>query len=251
MMKTMRLILIVLYLLSPSLNAAASNQFIMETVSVDIHDKERLQRGASLFMNYCSGCHSLKYMRYNRMAKDLGLTTFDGQLDEGLLKNNLIFTQATINDPIQIAMLPTDAKQWFGIVPPDLSLTARERGPTWIYNYLKSFYSDERRPFGSNNLLVPDVAMPNVLEPLIGTMVLNPSHKTSDASLLLIKSGEMYPAQFDSAIQDLVTFLAYVGEPAQLVRYRIGGFVIAFLFVFLIVAYRLKKNYWRQLKKIE
>nr|WP_237762286.1 cytochrome c1 [Legionella shakespearei] len=223
----------------------------MQTVSVDIRDKERLQRGASLFMNYCSGCHSLKYMRYNRMAKDLGLTTFDGRLDEDLLKNNLIFTQATINDPIQIAMLPTDAKEWFGIVPPDLSLTARERGTTWIYNYLKSFYSDDARPFGSNNLLVPDVAMPNVLEPLIGKMVLNPNHKTSDASLLLIKPGEMYPAQFDSAIQDLVTFLAYVGEPAQLVRYRLGGFVIAFLFIFLIVAYRLKKNYWQQLKKVE
>ncbi|KTD59969.1 cytochrome c1 [Legionella shakespearei] len=250
-MKMMRLIVIALYLLAPSLEAASTNEFVMQTVSVDIRDKERLQRGASLFMNYCSGCHSLKYMRYNRMAKDLGLTTFDGRLDEDLLKNNLIFTQATINDPIQIAMLPTDAKEWFGIVPPDLSLTARERGTTWIYNYLKSFYSDDARPFGSNNLLVPDVAMPNVLEPLIGKMVLNPNHKTSDASLLLIKPGEMYPAQFDSAIQDLVTFLAYVGEPAQLVRYRLGGFVIAFLFIFLIVAYRLKKNYWQQLKKVE
>lgn len=218
-----------------------------EPVSIDLKDKDRLQRGAKLFMNYCSGCHSLKYMRYNRMAEELGLTTFDGQLDEALLKNNLIFTTASVYDPIRIAMLPEDAKQWFGIVPPDLSLSARDRGTEWIYNYLRSFYSDNSRPFGTNNLLVPDVAMPNVLEPLIGKMILINNKVTHASELVLIEHGEMYQAEFDSAIKDLVTFLEYVGEPAKMVRYQMGIFVILFLCLFFIISYRLKKLYWRRI----
>ncbi|HAU0997136.1 TPA: cytochrome c1, partial [Legionella pneumophila] len=200
-------------------NAAFTENLTMDYVPVDINDKESLQRGAKMFMNYCSGCHSLKYMRYNRMAQDLGLTTFDGQIAEDLLKNNLIFTQANIYDPIQIAMSPEDAKQWFGMVPPDLSLSARDRGPVWIYNYLKSFYSDPSRPFGANNLLMPDVAMPNVLEPLIGKVILVKDKNSHANSLLVVKRGEMFEGQFDSALRDLVNFLVYVGEPAKLIRY--------------------------------
>ena len=144
-----------LLLLIPVQTLGASESAIpLKSVIIDIKDKESLQRGAQLFMNYCSGCHSLKYMRYNRMAEDLGLTTFDGQVDEDLLKNNLIFTQAVIYDPIQIAMLPEDAKQWFGMVPPDLSLSARDRGPQWLFNYLQGFYSDDSRPFGVNNIMI-------------------------------------------------------------------------------------------------
>jgi ubiquinol-cytochrome c reductase cytochrome c1 subunit len=226
---------------------ALASALAREQVSIDLNDKERLQRGAMLFMNYCSGCHSLKYMRYNRMAEELGLTSFDGQLDEDLLKNNLIFTKSTVYDPIRIAMLPEDAKQWFGMVPPDLSLSARDRGTEWIYNYLRSFYSDNSRPFGTNNLLVPDVAMPNVLEPLIGKMILIKNKATHSSDLVLIEHGEMYQAEFDSAIKDLVTFLEYVGEPAKMVRYHIGIFVILFLCIFFIVAYRLKKAYWQRI----
>lgn len=202
-------------------NAAFTENLTMDYVPVDINDKESLQRGAKMFMNYCSGCHSLKYMRYNRMAQDLGLTTFDGQIAEDLLKNNLIFTQANIYDPIQIAMSPEDAKQWFGMVPPDLSLSARDRGPVWIYNYLKSFYSDPSRPFGANNLLMPDVAMPNVLEPLIGKVILVKDKNSHANSLLVVKRGEMFEGQFDSALRDLVNFLVYVGEPAKLIRYKL------------------------------
>lgn len=207
-------------------NAAFTENLTMDYVPVDINDKESLQRGAKMFMNYCSGCHSLKYMRYNRMAQDLGLTTFDGQIAEDLLKNNLIFTQANIYDPIQIAMSPEDAKQWFGMVPPDLSLSARDRGPVWIYNYLKSFYSDPSRPFGANNLLMPDVAMPNVLEPLIGKVILVKDKNSHANSLLVVKRGEMFEGQFDSALRDLVNFLVYVGEPAKLIRYKLGVFVL-------------------------
>lgn len=217
--------------------------------SVDVTNKPSLQRGAKLYMNYCSGCHSLKYLRYNRMAEGLGLVGFDGRVDEPLLKNNLIFTHASINDPIQIALAPEDAKQWFGVVPPDLSLIAREKGTAWLYTYLKSFYSDNSRPFGTNNLLVPDVAMPNILEPLMGEMTLVGT-KNDSAHLLLAKDGELSAAQKDILLQDLVTFLAYVGEPVQELRYRIGFIVMAFLLLFLCATVGLKKIYWRNVSRL-
>ncbi|WP_115711083.1 cytochrome c1 [Legionella sainthelensi] len=194
--------------------------------SINIQDKARLQRGAKLFMNYCSGCHSLKYLRYNRMAKGLGLMRSVGQIDESLLKNNLIFTEATINDPIQIAMPPEDAKQWFGIVPPDLSLVTRAKGAEWLYNYLISFYNDDSRPFGTNNSLVPDVAMPNILDTL---------------------HNKMRTAQFDESVLDLVTFLTYVSEPTQTERHHMGFFVIGFLVILFIAFWRLKIVYWRKI----
>lgn len=241
-------------LLSGTSSAALLNELPLSSVSIDLHDTERLQRGAKIYMNYCSGCHSLRFMRYNRMAKDLGLTTFDGQVDEGLLYSNLIFTHATVYDPIQISMPPADAKQWFGVVPPDLSLSARERGADWIYTYLKSFYTDSSRPFGTNNLLIPGVAMPNVLEPLRGKIVkrdLPTDDSDSDVELsplILVEQGEMDATEFDSAMSDLVNFLVYVGEPAKLVRYKIGVGVVAFLLVFLLVAYQLKRVYWKKIK---
>lgn len=220
----------------------------LNSFTVDIKDKERLQRGARLFMNYCSGCHSLKYLRYNDMAEHLGLTTFDGQIDQDILKSNLIFTKSTIYDPINIAMPPEDAKQWFGVVPPDLSLTARSRGAAWIYTYLKSFYQDKSRPFGTNNLLIPNVAMPNILEPLLGNTILVENKGNHASYLLVLKPGEMQASQFDDAIKDVVTFLVYVGEPAQLIRYKMGFFVICFLLVLFVLSYNLKKAYWRRLK---
>lgn len=226
--------------------AAADTELL--PVAVDVHNKASLQRGAKLFMNYCSGCHSLRFMRYNRMAKDLGLTTFAGDVDSDLLVNNLIFTKAKIYDPIENSMPAEDAREWFGRVPPDLSLSARERGPDWLYTYLKSFYVDKKRPFGSNNALVPDVSMPNILAPLEGKMIAqsekNLNHQVP-LRLVLLEPGEMSQQQFDSALQDLVTFLVYVAEPAQLVRYQIGVVVLLFLGLFLIVAYQLKRFYWR------
>ncbi|MDI9818428.1 MULTISPECIES: cytochrome c1 [unclassified Legionella] len=217
-------------------------------VNIDVSDQSKLQRGAKIFMNYCSGCHSLKYMRYNTMAKDLGLTTFTGEIDTDLLFNNLIFTTAKIHDPIEISMPAIDARQWFGIMPPDLSLTARERGASWIYTYLKSFYADDSKPFGTNNLLVPDVAMPNVLEPLIGRVAAVKGDTESAIShLVLVAPGEMNQREFNSTVEDLVTFLSYVAEPVQLVRYRIGIIVILFLSVFWLLAYLLKRTYWKNI----
>lgn len=241
-------ILSIAILTAPQANSVDNVELL--PVKIDLSDKEKLQRGARLFMNYCSGCHSLRYMRYNRMATDLGLTTFDGQLDEGLLVNNLIFTHATVHDPIEISMPPTDARQWFGVVPPDLSLVARKRGEKWLYTYLNSFYEDKSRPFGSNNLLIPNVAMPNVLAPLVGRVIaVRSGTQGSDLSvkyLLNMGGGEMTPQEFANAMQELVSFLVYVGEPVKLVRYRAGGFVMAYLFVFLFIIYRLKKNYWKK-----
>lgn len=240
-------------LVAPLLYAAAPANLRIQQVPVNIKDKASLQRGARMYMNYCSGCHSLKYMRYNRMAKDMGLTTFAGEIDKDLLYNNLIFTEARIHDPIQIAMPAEDARQWFGVEPPDLSLISRKRGADWIYTYLKSFYADESRPYGTNNLLVPGVAMPNVLAPLEGRAIAvregGQNEQGPISHLLLIRHGSMTRHEFDSALADLVNFLVYVGEPAQLLRYRMGIWVMLFLFVFLIVTYQLKKAYWGQLKK--
>ena len=216
-------------------------------VTVDVRDTASLQRGAKFFMNYCSGCHSLRFMRYNRMAQDLGLTTFTGEVDSDLLVSNLIFTTAKIHDPIQNSMPAVDAQQWFGRVPPDLSLAARTRGSAWIYTYLKSFYADKKRPFGANNALVPDVTMPNILAPLEGRVINESSEHELPLRLVLVEHGEMSQQQFDSALHDLVTFLVYVAEPVQLIRYRMGVVVMLFLGLFLILAYRLKRVFWRNI----
>lgn len=215
-------------------------------LSTDSDSKPRLQRGAKLFMNYCSGCHSLKYLRYNHMAEGLGLIGPNGRVDEELLKNNLIFTQATVNEPIRIALPLDDAKQWFGVVPPDLSLVAREKGSDWLFAYLSSFYRDDSRPFGTNNLLVPGVAMPNILGPVLGEMTLVPG-KTDTAHLVLAKQGMLSPVQVDRFLQDLIFFLAYVSEPEQASRYRLGLFVEGFLMVFLLIVIGLKRIYWQKI----
>lgn len=213
--------------------------------SVDVSNKERLQRGAQLYMNYCSGCHSLKYLRYNRMAEDLGLTGFGTAVNKTLI-NHLIFTSAAVYDPIQIAMPLYDAKQWFGVVPPDLSLSAREKGANWLYSFLKNFYSDSSRPFGVNNLLIPNVAMPNVLEPIMGQQVL--ITKNNNRTVSLVRQDDKDPSEFEGILRDLVTFLVYVSEPAQLIRYQLGIVVLAFLGLLFIVVYCLKEIYWRRLK---
>lgn len=233
MMRTFILNLIFMLLLPTSLTAAMSR--------IDIQDRASLQRGAKLYMNYCSGCHSLNYLRYNTLAKGLGL-------DEELLKNNLIFTQAGVNEPIRIALPPEDARQWFGIVPPDLSLIVRAKGTTWIYDYLQAFYQDKARSFGTNNVLKPGVAMPNILEPLFGEKIL--IGQGAEAHVVLGQAGELNPQQIDIFLQDLLTFLAYVSEPTKTERLRLGGPVLLFLLIFFLVAWRLKKVYWQKITKL-
>lgn len=230
---------------------AAKEAITLQSIKIDTSDKEKLQRGAKMFMNYCAGCHSLRYMRYNRMAKDLGLTTFDGDLDKDLLVNNLIFTQVPVHYPIVNSMPAEDARQWFGIVPPDLSLVVRQRGANWVYSYLQSFYEDPSRPFRTNNILIPNVAMPNVLAPLSGRVIAfkDSESKTDVPSLRLLYmgKGQMTESEFKDMVGDIVTFLAYVAEPDKSWHFRIGIFVLMYLCVFLVLTWQLKKIYWKDI----
>jgi len=228
----------------------------LQKANIDPHDKASLQRGAKTYMNYCAGCHSLQFMRYSRMAKDIGIVDDKGDVDQKLLKKNLIFTDAKVGDLIEIGMLAEDAAEWFGIAPPDLSVDARKRGVDWLYTYLLSFYRDDDRPWGTNNWLYEDVAMPNVLLPLQGEQVPVFKHERIKRQgemvevetielLKITQRGLMHPTEFRIAVRDLVNFLAYVGEPIKLERQRIGYWVIGFLLIFWFVAYLLKKEYWK------
>lgn len=207
-----------------------------------INDQASLQRGATLFMNYCSGCHSLQYQRYTRLGVDLGLT-------EDEVAKNFIFTGAKPGEHITVSMNPADATAWFGKAPPDLSLEGRSRGPDWIYTYLKSFYVDESRPTGWNNTLLPGASMPNVLWQLQGmqrpVMGKGADGQPAVESLVLAEKGSLDPEQYDQAARDISAFLQYVGEPAAMQRETYGVWVILFLVVFSLLAYLLKHEYWR------
>lgn len=208
------------------------------SIQLDPHNKASLQRGAALFMNYCSGCHSLKYLRYDKMAHDLGIKT------PALLKNNLIFTQAEVGDFILTALPPEDAQQWFGLVPPDLSLITRQRGLLWLYGYLRGFYKDTKRPFGVNNILVPNVAMPDVLESLRSSSRLKIHIKQSSTSFANNQNGALAADDFEQVIADLLHFLSYAAEPHQLERRQLAPWVTLFLILLLIPVYLLQKLYW-------
>lgn len=211
----------------------------LDKAPIDLSDYASLQRGARLFMNECSGCHSLKYMRYDSLARGLEITSDDGKILDKVVKENLMFVGDTLAAPINTAMPSKDAENWFGIAPPDLSLVARNRGVDWIYTYLRSFYVDPKRPWGVNNLVYPDVAMPHVLLNLQGEQQL------THTGLKLVKAGTMTAAEYDTAVADLVNFLSFVGEPVQLVRRKIGAWVLVFLGIFLVFSYLLKREYWK------
>ncbi len=226
-----------------SASAAAAEGGAVEHAGTDLGDRASLQRGAHLFMNYCSGCHSLKYLRYSRMADDLGLT-------EEEVMNNLNFTGAKYGEQIQVAMTADHAQAWFGKMPPDLSLIARSRGGDWIYTYLKSFYLDESRPLGWNNKLFPNASMPNPLWELQGLQhaEYGEPDETGErhvTGLKVTEAGTLDSAGFNQAARDITAFLEYAGEPAALKRQSLGVWVILFLTVFTLLAWVLKKEYWR------
>lgn len=214
----------------------------LQVANTHLNDQASLQRGATLFMNYCSGCHSLKYLRYSRMGEDLGLT-------EDEVAKNYIFTGAKPGEQIQVAMNPDDANAWLGKTPPDLSLEGRSRGSDWIYTYLKSFYVDESRPLGWNNTLLPNASMPNVLWQLQGlqrpVMGKGPDEQPAVEKLVLGEKGTLDPEQYDQAARDISAFLQYAAEPAALQRENYGIWVILFLVVFTFLTYLLKHEYWR------
>ncbi|MCI0652898.1 MAG: cytochrome c1 [Methylococcaceae bacterium] len=214
----------------------------LDSVEIDLDDKASLKRGGQLFASYCQSCHSAKHMRYSRIAADLGL-------NEDEVSRDLMIGPKTINDSMTTAMDVIEASEWFlGIGPPDLSLVARSRGSEWLYTYLRGFYLDEARPFGVNNLVYKDVAMPNVFWEIQGlqkAVFKNVDGKPVFDTFESVQNGRMSKEQFDRAVTDLVNFLVYVGEPAKPERVRFGKYVILFLLIFLVLAYRLKKEYWK------
>jgi ubiquinol-cytochrome c reductase cytochrome c1 subunit len=226
--------------------SAASGGAEKLAAGTDLDDRASLQRGAKLYMNYCSGCHSLKYLRYSRMAEDLGLT------EEEVMKN-LVFTGAKFGETVGVSMPTAPATEWFGKMPPDLSLISRVRGSDWIYTYLKSFYLDESRPVGWNNTLFPNASMPNPLWQLQGLQ--HPEYgKAAEGGerpvtgLKVTQPGTLDAQGFDQVARDITAFLEYAGEPAALKRQDIGVWVVLFLALLTFLAWLLKQEYWRDVE---
>jgi ubiquinol-cytochrome c reductase cytochrome c1 subunit len=243
--------------LAPAL-ALASEGVRLDRLPADVNpnDPVSLQRGVQVYVNYCLGCHGASYMRYNRL-RDLGLT--DQQI-----RDNLIFADAKVGDLMKTAMDPKNAKEWFGTTPPDLTVVARSRssadgsGADWLYSYLRGFYRDASRPTGWNNIVFANVAMPHVLYGLQGEQVLKTEvverrfgpreeevarHEVQ--KLVLDKPGAMTPVEYDRMVSDLVNFLTYMGEPARATRETLGIYVLIFLGVLFVLAYALKKEFWK------
>ena len=211
--------------------------------NVRVESTASLQRGARLYFNYCSGCHSIKYMSYARLAEDMHLSP-----DEVL--GSFAFTGAKIGDQVVSNMPEANSQQWFGKAPPDLSLESRAKGSDWVYNYLKSFYLDSSRPSGWNNTVFPNVSMPNVLWELQGVQRAEfaAAKLGEDArveKLTLVSKGKLSAAEYDEAARDLTTFLQYVGEPAALKRESMGAWVVLYLAAFTFLAWLLKHEFWK------
>lgn len=239
-------------LLSSLLLFAATNSFAagdgamkLKHADNDVSDTESLQRGARNFMNYCSGCHSAKYVRFNRMGRDLGLT-------EEQLIENLMFNAEVPHDTIQRTMRDEDAIRWFGKPPPDLSVTPRSRGIDYVFTFLQSFYVDPDSPTGVDNVLLPGTSMPDVLWEMQGYQkAIFEEHESEEGTELIferfeaVTDGNMSDEEFQTFVRDTVNFLDYMSEPAQLKRKAIGVWVLMFLAVFLVLSYMLKKQIWK------
>jgi len=242
------IVLTVMLVLVPALATAQEEGLTLQKAEVNLNDTASLQRGAKYFMNYCIGCHSAQYVRYNRVEEDLGL-------NNAQMENYLMPAGGKASDTMVSAMPAADSEKWFGRSPPDLSLEARSRGADWIYTYLKSFYVDEHSATGANNLALPNAAMPNVLWELQGLQ--EPVYKTvtganGTSSQVLdhfqqLTPGKLSPEEYDRAAMDLTNFLVYISEPVQLERRDLGLRVIGFLIVFFLFAYMLKREIWKKL----
>lgn len=239
-----RLIIAFVLFLAPAFALASGDGVHLEEANIDLANKESLQRGAKTFVNYCMGCHSLQYMRYNRMGEDLGL-------DEVQVRQSFIFNDAKPGDLMVSAMRPEDGEKWFGTAVPDLTLVTRWRSPDWVYTYLKSFYADESRPYGVNNAVFPDVGMPHVLAGLQGLQKAVYAQAEGEEGhgalegFELVQAGSMSSEEYDGLVRDLTNFLTYAGEPMKLERQRLGIYVLLFLGVLFILAYALKKEFWK------
>ena len=227
-----------------SFTVSAAGGAGVEHSGANIRDTGSLQRGAKWYVNYCLGCHTISYMRYNRIAADLDLS-------EDMVMQNLVNSDSKFGDTMDISMDPDQAKAWFGKTPPDLSLIGRSRGADWVYSYLLGFYKDETGVW--NNTLLPNAAMPHVLWRLQGIQA--PVYRTETGEggsthevidhFNLTKAGSQSPQEYEETVRDIAAFLEYAGEPAKLKRKSVGVWVILFLVLFTFIAYLLKAEYWR------
>jgi ubiquinol-cytochrome c reductase cytochrome c1 subunit len=230
-----------------SVTAMAVGEPHLDHVDIDLTNEAALQRGAKYFVNHCLSCHSARYVRYSQVAQDLGLSREQ-------VEKNLILTGQEVGETMTNAMEVKDAEKWFGNAPPDLSLVGRSRGVDWLYTYLRSFYLDAARPFGVNNLIYPNVTMPHVLWQLQGWQMPVYEQGSRDAEgrvidhLELVEPGLMTPKEYDRAVRNLVIFLAYIAEPTQLTRLRVGVGVLIFLAILLVLTYLLKREYWKDVR---
>lgn len=246
-----KLFAVLLVALLPSMVMAAAGGGKLDSITPDLKNKESLQRGAALYVNYCAGCHSLEYMRHSHIQEYL-------EIPPELYVDHLIFADQELGDLFDIAMPDASSGNWFGQAPPDLTLEARLRGPDWIYSYLRGFYKDDTRPFGVNNVVYPNVGMPHVFAKLQGLCAVQPkigvtphmdplSGNVKDGELCdeWAQEGTMDAADFDRASYDLTNFLVYVGEPAQVARKELGVYVLIFIGIFFVFAYLLNREYWK------
>lgn len=245
-------IAIMMVLLPVAANAAGAKA-PLDHIEIDHANKESLQRGMQTFVNYCLGCHSAEYQRFERAAVDLGMPN-------ELVEENLIFGEQKVGEQMTNAMPKAEAAVWFGTAPPDLTLESRLRGEDWLYTYLRSFYEDKSRPWGVNNVVFPDVGMPNVLEGLQGVQK---NHCTKEelvhqkkeidpltglqigGCLTLAEKGTQSTEEFDKTVYDLVNFMSYMGNPVLLESRSLGTKVLIFLAIFFVFAFALKKEYWK------
>lgn len=257
-MKTMsfthKIILGLLLACGVTLAAQASSGGVAWDKAPDrVRDNAALQNGAKLFVNYCLNCHSAAFMRYTRL-QDIGLT-------QEQIKSNLLVTNAKIGDTMKAAIDPQQAKAWFGVNPPDLTVIARSRagaggsGADYLYSYMRGFYKDDSKPTGWNNLVFPNVAMPHVMWELQGERRAVFEEVTEHGQVThkfkgweQTKPGTMSTAQYDQAVGDLVAYLQWMGEPVQNTRVQVGLWVLLFLALFTFCAWRLNRAYWKDVK---
>jgi cytochrome c1 len=257
-------LLLAAVLLLPAAAMAAESAYPMEPMKPNLQDLPSLQNGFRLYANYCIGCHSLKFQRYERTADDL-------EIPHDIALETVVFTGQKIGEQMLSAMDPEAAKNWFGAPPPDLTLVARVRSPAWIYNYLKTFYVDDLRPLGVNNLVFPNVGMPHVLMNLQGVQrmgcveapkmadgggemrdPLQPDKAITEekcGQLVLDEgTGAYTPEQYDQAVYDISNFLYYVGDPSRLERHRIGVYVLLFLVILYVFTWLLGREYHKAVR---